>query len=214
MPEFIDITLPLSPDLPLWPGDPRPIVSKLKNIAHGDPCNVTHVESHMHFGTHVDAPAHFIDGGYGVDKIPLDHLTGPVQVVDLHRLDKITRKDLSEIGIVNEIPRLLFRTRNSQLWNNLSHEFSKDYVALTPDAAEWVCDSGIKLVGIDYLSIERYGEPNHQTHHILLGNKVTVVEGLDLRQVSAGLYNIICLPLKLVGSDGAPARVLLQAKDH
>ncbi len=209
MPVIHDVTLTFSPDLPGWPGDPAPTVERITAMEDGASCNVTRLDSHVHFGTHVDAPVHFVDGAADVTAMPLDVLMGPALVVDLPDVDAITAEILDGLELDAGVRRLLFKTRNSALWNDPSQGFRTDYVALTPDAARWVVDKGIRLVGVDYLSVERFGEPGHATHHVLLEAAVIIVEGLDLRAIDAGTYGLICLPMKIAGADGAPARVVL-----
>lgn len=211
MVNIIDVTLTFSPSLPCWPGDPAPQMERIQDMSRGDECNVTKINSHVHAGTHVDAPVHFLNSGDGVDQLSLDILIGNVTVVEILDKNAIDVDDLERMCLPVDTKRLLFKTRNSDLWNDPTHDFVEDFVALTPAAAEWVVSRGIALVGIDYLSIERYREPDNATHHALLGNGVVVVEGLDLRKASPGLYRMICLPMKISGSDGAPARVVLES---
>lgn len=209
MPRIFDITLPYAPEYPAWPGEPKPVVERMRSLAAGDSANVTRLAAGMHFGTHVDAPVHFIAGAGGVETLPLDALIGPAVVVDVGEAKVITPAVLESAALPAGTARVLFRSTNSRLWADPGHAFRQDYVALTPAAARWLVDRGIRLVGVDYLSVEPYGEPGHATHHVLLAAGVVIVEGLDLRAVSPGIYQLVCLPLKLVGSDGAPARVVL-----
>jgi len=210
MTKFIDVTLPFSADLPCWPGDPVAEIELISSTADGGSCNVTKISTHVHYGTRVDAPVHFVPGGKGADQLTLETLIGPAEVACFETEDKITAADLDGLALPAGTKRLLLKTRNSALWDLPTHPFERDYVAFTPDASEWVVANGIDLVGIDYLSIERFDEPGHATHHILLGKEVVVIEGLDLRQVEAGSYHLICLPMKLKDADGAFARVVLQ----
>jgi len=145
--------------------------------------------------------------------MPLDVLIGPATVIDVGEADTITPEILEAAGLGVQSPRVLFKTRNSRLWDNPAHEFCKDFVALTQDAARWVTAHGIRLVGIDHMSIQLYHDPDSTTHQVLLSAGVIIVEGLDLRAVSPGSYDLMCLPMKLVGSDGAPARVVLAERD-
>lgn len=204
-----DLTLPITPGLTPWPGDPSPVVSRVRSIAAGDSCNVSRLDVGVHCGTHVDAPCHFIEGAPAVEAMPLDILTGPAGVVVLEEAAAIDAPDLEALDLPPGLERVLIRTRNSGLWETSSHAFRTDYVALTAAAARWLVERGIRLVGVDYLSVERFREPGHPVHMILLGAGVVVVEGLDLRGIAAGSYELVCLPLKIVGSDGAPTRVIL-----
>lgn len=213
MKRIIDITVTVSPQLPSWPGEPKLTTSLLRDMSRGHSCNVSRIEGGVHTGTHLDAPRHFIAGGVGVDQLALDILIGPARVAyfpDAHAIDAAL---LEGLALPAGTTRLLLKTRNSALWNDPGHAFREDYVALTPEAAQWIVDHGIRLVGIDYLSIERFREPGHRTHKILLGAGVIAVEGLDLRRAAPGAYDLYCLPLKLAGADGAPVRAVLVADD-
>jgi arylformamidase len=170
----------------------------------GDPVNVSELDMGAHSGTHVDAPDHFLAAGAGAEALPLEALIGPADVVDataaVTALDLLTVRDLELPSRGSE--RILFKTRNSQLWNR--DEFSRDFVRLDGEAAAYLVERGVKLLGIDYLSIG-----DAEAHRVLLGAGVVCVEGLDLRGIEPGSYELVCLPLKLVGSDGAPARAVL-----
>ncbi len=205
-----DITLTLSPEVPGWPGLPAPTLERIRSIEEGGANNLSRLDTHVHFGTHVDAPLHFERDGYGMDHVSLDTLLGPCAVAYLPEVAEITPADLDGLDLPADTTRLIIRTRNSELWNDFSQGFRKDYVALTPDAARWVVERGIRLFGIDYFSIERFEEPGRVTHHALLGAEVILVEGLDLRGIEPGTYELICMPLKLKDCDGAPARVALR----
>lgn len=206
MVSFIDVTLPLAPGMPVWPSEPAPQLTPLSSIANGDPANVSRLTLGTHTGTHVDAPRHFIEGGRTVEALPLAALCGPARVVPIQDRTAIRVAELEKIPL-DGVMRVLFQTRNSALWNERG--FRTDFVYLEPDAATWLVKRGVQLVGIDYLSVERFDSPDYAVHHTLLGAGVVIVEGLDLREVTPGGYDLWCLPLKLVGGDGAPARVLL-----
>lgn len=206
---YIDVSLGLDVALPCWPGDPVPTIERIREIGPNSACNVTRIDTHVHFGTHVDAPCHFIPNGKAVDELALDAMIGPVRVVHLPDAEAIGARVLDSLDIPLDTRRLLFRTRNSLLWEQPDHAFRSDYVALTSDGAEWVVERGIRLVGVDYLSVERFKEPGRPTHTILLEAEVVVIEGLDLRGIAPGEYGLICLPMKIPGADGAPARVVL-----
>lgn len=205
-----DVTLTVSPEVPVWPGHTPPRVERLRSMDDGAVNNLSRLETNVHFGTHVDSPLHFIRDGYAMEEVPLDTLLGPCIVAYLPDVDAIEPADLDGLDLPPQTTRLIVRTRNSELWNDLSQGFRKDFVALTPEAAQWVVKRGIRLFGIDYLSVERFEEPGRRTHIALLGAEVVLVEGLDLREIEPGPYELICMPLKLKGSDGAPARVALR----
>ena len=203
-----DITLPLKPGLPNWPGEQGPLFKPITEMAKGDVANVTLMSFASHTGTHVDAPFHFLSGGSTVDAMPLDTLIGKALVVEIAQEGHISAATLEKAGISQGTERILFKTRNSQLWHN--SEFNKNFCAVTLDAAKWLVDHHVKLVGIDYLSIEPFDTPSeHPVHIALLKAGMVVIEGLDLRAIPPGEYTVACLPLKAFGLDGAPARVVL-----
>jgi len=211
LPHFIDITIPLGPDIPTWPGSTGIHVTQTMCLKAGDPANVSRLDCDVHIGTHVDAPRHYLEDGDTVDQLSLDALVGPAVVAYLPGLDAITADALESIQLPGEIERLLLRTQNSDLWASKESDFRTGYTALTADAAQWVVDRGIELVGIDYLSIQRFND-SPLTHEILLKANVIVLEGLNLAHVEPGPYELICLPIPLVGAEGAPARALLQRR--
>ena len=163
----------------------------------------------MHSGTHVDAPSHFLAGGASVDQLPLEILLGKARVVDLKVLDRIRRKDLEEADLRDDI-RVLLKTRMSGQLR--TREFQAGFVSLAEDAAAYLVQAGLKLVGIDYLSIDPHDSTDWPAHRLLLGAGVVVIEGLDLSEVEAGEYEMACLPLRIEGAEAAPARVVLRAR--
>ncbi|MPZ22686.1 MAG: cyclase family protein [Dehalococcoidia bacterium] len=190
----------------VYEGDPDVNVSVAASIASGDICNVSRLEIGSHTGTHIDAPRHFIEGAPGVDEIPLNALVGPASVIDATALTtNIDRDALIQLGVRGP-ERIILKTRNSSLWS--SQAFSADYVGLAEDGARYLVEIGARLVGIDYLSIAPASDPV-PTHLALLGAGVVIVEGLDLREVEPGDYELVCLPLAVAGCDGAPARAML-----
>jgi len=198
--EIIDVSVPIRPGMVTYPGDPTVSLERVASLANGDVVNLSRLDFGVHSGTHVDAPVHFIDGAPGAETLPLDVLVGPARVLDLTTVDRL---DASAFDGVELAQRVLLKTRNSELWARDS--FADDFLALTEDGARALIDGGVQLVGIDYLSIG-----DEAAHEALLDAGVVVVESLDLRGVDPGEYELICAPLKLVGSDGAPARVLLR----
>ncbi len=203
-----DISLPISEALIVWPGDPAIHITQPSHLDKGDKATVSRLDMGAHTGTHVDAPCHFIPGGPGVDSLDLDTLVGPALVVEAPANGHITADLLKGLAIPSHTPRVLFHTRNSELWSRGERSFSKDFVGITADGAQWLADVGVRLVGVDYLSVAPFGQsgPTHQT---LLHAGVIIIEGLNLSQVRAGTYTLVCLPLKLVGIDGSPARAIL-----
>lgn len=207
--KIIDVSVPISPGLPVWPGDPQIVLERVHSIADGSESNDSHMACSVHTGTHVDAPKHFVENGLTIETLALTTLIGPAWLVETPPLAIITVEALDGLAIPAGTERLLFKTRNSALWEKPNHEFNTEYVALNSEAAEWIVSKGIRLVGIDYLSVQLYADKEPQTHRLLLEAGVVILEGLDLRKPKSGLYQLICLPLKLVGSDGAPARAVL-----
>jgi arylformamidase len=207
--KIIDISVPVSPGMPVWPGDSPVSLERRRDIAAGDASTDSHIACGVHVGTHVDAPAHFIPDGKTVAELPLEVLIGPAVVVEVQDADGISPDYLARLILPPETRRLLFKTANSALWDDPHHAFRPDFVALEAAAARWIVERNIALVGIDYLSIQLFRDAEPWTHKILLDAGVVVVEGLDLRNVEPGTYQLVCLPLKLAGSEGAPARAVL-----
>ncbi len=204
-----DISLTIAEDLPIWPGDPKIELKKISQIVNGEEANVTHISACVHIGTHVDAPDHFLGNGKTVENLPLDLLVGPASLVELSVSGQISATDLQNASIPQGIKRLLIKTTNSQIWAEGMKEFREDFIALEADAAAFLVDQGVQVVGVDYLSVAPFSDPA-PTHRILLEAGVLIIEGLDLSGVEAGEYTLLCLPLKISDSDGAPARVLLK----
>lgn len=203
-----DISLGISEALPVWPGDPPVSLTQPSRLDRGDVFTLTRMDVSVHTGTHVDAPAHFIPGGAGVDSLDLEVLIGPALMVDAGETDAITAGVLDGLAVPAGTERLLLRTRNSALWARGTPHFVEDFVAITADGARWLVDRGVKLVGVDYLSVAPYDDLV-STHRVLLGAGIIVAEGLSLGHVEPGPYRLVCLPLKIQGSDGAPARAIL-----
>lgn len=205
--EIIDISAAVQPDMHVYEGDPPVVIERAKSIAAGDIANVTRLAFGAHTGTHVDAPVHFIEGAPGVDALPLDALIGPATVVDATNITAdIDAAALASLAIPAGATRVLFKTPNSKLWDEPS--FSPKFFGLLPDAARVLAGRGVRLVGVDYLSVASHADPA-PTHEALLRDGVVIVEGLDLRRAGPGEYTLICLPLLIPGADGAPARAVL-----
>ena len=201
-----DITMPLSADLPSYPGDPPIEISPWISLAEGDAANVSRITLCSHCGTHLDPPRHYSDKGLSVDEIPLERLIGRALVVEIPGVTAIGREELSRLRI-RGVERLLLKTDNSQLWQE--REFVPEFAFLSLDGARYLLEAGVKLVGIDYLSVESV-EGDGEVHRMLLDNGVLILEGINLADVSPGEYELICLPLKIKGGDGAPVRALLR----
>lgn len=212
---IFDVTVAISEEVPIYEGDPEVSVEGVKRIAAGDAANVSRLCCGLHTGTHVDAPNHFLEGTRRVEDLDLDRLIGPCVVVEIDAtVDAIESFHLPDLSYDSGIERLLFKTKNSAFWNEPENGFRTDFAYITEAAARSIADAGVKLVGIDYLSVEKFGSTDHATHKILLENEIVILEGLDLREVPPGEYELICLPLKYVGGegDGSPARTILRQK--
>jgi arylformamidase len=207
VPNLIDVSVPLRQGLPTFPNNPEFELQPLKRIADGASSNVSRLVLGTHTGTHVDAPRHFFDEGAGVDGLALNLLIGRARVVEINKRGPITADDLAAAGLREDL-RILFRTPNSALWN--STVFHQDYAHLTEAGARYLVEQGVKLVGIDYLSIEQFKKAGAPAHRTLLSNGVIIIEGLNLADAEPGMYEMYCLPLLVVGGDGAPARVVLK----
>jgi len=207
-----DISLPISETLVTWPGDPAVRISRVFDLAGGDQATVSQICMGVHTGTHIDAPAHFIPDGDTIDKIDPAILIGRALIVDVGDVNAITAEVLEKLSVPPAVERLLFRTRSSRFWAAETTEFQRNFVAISEDGAQWLAASKIRLVGIDYLSVAPFLEPI-TTHNILLANNIVVVEGLNLADVAAGFYHLVCLPLKIIGCEAAPARAVLIDQD-
>lgn len=207
--KIYDITVPISAGMAVYPGDPTPEVGSLSAIAAGAASNVSRLAFGAHVGTHVDAPNHFIDGTRRVHELELEKLIGPCVVVEIG--EDVTAIGPKHIGDISGVERLLLKTKNSSFWNTPESGFRKDFAYITPSTAEMLVENRIKLIGIDYLSIEGLGSDGHAVHNTLLAGEVVILEGIDLREVRAGGYDLACLPLKYIGGtgDGSPARTVL-----
>lgn len=203
-----DATLPLTAKMATWPHEPGPTLKLIKSIADGDAGNVSELNMGVHSGTHIDAPIHFIPGAPGIDTWPVEQLVGPGMVVATGDAKTISVAVLESLHLPPGLERVLFKTRDSHLLGD--GEFHKEFTYIEGDAAVWLVEHGLKLVGIDYLSVEKFGEDDCPTHHTLLGARVVIVEGALLRDVPPGRYTVMALPIKLAGSDGAPARLVLE----
>jgi arylformamidase len=203
---IIDISMPLSETTPVWPERPKLEASSHLSLADRDIANATLLRMDAHCGTHVDAPLHFDDAGSAIDELGLGPLVGPAWVADVFGHGKIDGALLESAAIPAGTERLLLRTDNS--FGHRLAPFREDFVALTADAAQWVVERGMALVGIDYLSIQRFTD-GPETHTILLGVGTAILEGLDLSGASQGPWTLVCLPINVVGAEAAPARAVL-----
>jgi len=205
--KLIDVTVPIDSNLATYPGNTPFSLEGIKRLARGDNSNVSTLHLSAHAGTHVDAPRHFFDDGGGVESLALEMLCGRTRVVELTTRKTVTAEDLAGFDLREDV-RLLLKTANSRLWG--TPDFHQDFIGVSEGAALFLVDRGVKVLGVDYLSVEPYETPGAPAHHVLLGAGTIVIEGLNLRDVEPGAYEMYCLPLALVGADGAPARVILR----
>jgi arylformamidase len=210
-----DVTVPISRETPTYPGDPGIEIQPWAALARGDAANVTLLHFGAHTATHVDAPAHFIEGAPKIDAMPLDALIGAARVVEISQDVRAIDASTLLACDLDGASRILFKTRNSAFWDNTAGGFRTDFTYIAPDAARALAEMGVRLVGIDYLSVEKFQPERFETHTALLSRGVVIIEGLDLREVAAGDYELICLPLKIASGsgDGAPARAVLRTLD-
>lgn len=208
MSEWIDVSVLLHNDMPHWPGDKAFELKRDSDMDKGDHDNVSQITTSVHAGTHMDAPVHFIKDGEGIDRIPLDVCIGRARVIAIKDPERITPKELERHNI-RAGERILFKTANSdRVWK--TNEFQKQFVSIAADAARYLAERRPCLVGVDYLSVGAYHGDGAETHQALLGAGIWIVEGLNLSAVQPGDYELICMPLKIAGSDGAPARAVLR----
>ncbi len=209
MPRFYDVSVPILSGGLVYPGNPEISITPQQAISQGAGANVSRVDFGSHTGTHVDAPKHFFDDGTPVDRLPFDVLMGPARLLDVGAEATSVTAEMLRGAQLPGVERLLIRTRNSGYIRD--RDFHRDYTYLAPDGAEYLASIGVRLVGVDYLSIEQFHSGHHRTHRTLLGRGIVIVEGLDLSEPAPGTYQLVCLPLRLLGLDGAPARAVLMA---
>jgi len=203
-----DVTVPIRNSMPVWPSDPPVQLTPKSHLSRDGSHTVrlTAIEMGSHTGTHIDAPWHFVENGRRLSEIPIETLVGPATVYEIPGVRSIGRADLEKLDLSGK-ERVLFKTENSKHWND--GRFYEEFVYLEPEAAQVLVGSGVKLVGIDYLSIDKYKSEKHPSHFVLLERNVVIVEGLNLSKVAPGKYNMAALPLNLQDADGAPTRVIL-----
>jgi len=210
--KIYDISVPITPDMPVWPGDPAVDLQQVTAIALGDSANISQLSMSVHTGTHIDAPKHFIDNGNTIGQIPLDKLVGEVLVMQIdHSVNVITDLVLQSHPAFDQLKstrKVLFRTRNSALWRTSPNDFRTDYVGIDKSGAGLLTSLGLDLIGVDYLSIAPF-EETLTPHQALLAEEIVLLEGLDLSKVPPGIYELYCLPINLHGCEGAPARAIL-----
>lgn len=204
-----DISLTVTPGLPVWPGDPSVTLERVTKMEEGAHNNISRLAMSAHTGTHVDAPYHFIADGKTIETLRLEILTGPASVVEIQpECSLIGEAELRQAGIRPGMQRILLKTGNNRYWGESGLPFQEGFAAVAPDGARYLVDCGVQLIAIDYFSIAPFGD-SIPTHRILLGAEMVILEGVNLSAVAPSTYQLYCLPLKLGGSDGAPARAIL-----
>ncbi|MDO8569109.1 MAG: cyclase family protein [Dehalococcoidales bacterium] len=208
---WIDISVPLRNGMVHWPGDPGFSIERTEEIGkEGAHANLSNITMGSHSGTHVDAPCHFIPGEKGVDRMPLDVAVGPARIIEISDPESIKPAEQAQYRIRSG-ERILYKTRSSSyVWK--SDKFIEEYVYISPEAADFLAGLKLKLVGVDYLSVGGYKKDGAYVHQALLGSGMWLVEGLDLSGTQAGDYDLICLPLRIIGADGAPARTIVKPR--
>lgn len=208
MKALVDVSLRITPDMLVWPGDPSVEIQPRVQIAKGDAANVSELRIGTHTGTHVDPPLHFLEGHHGIDLVSLDVLVGPAVIAHLPGArGPLGSEDLDALGLADDVTRLLLKTSNSELWRRTGPvAFPETYACLSLEGARWVIERGIELIGVDFLSIEERGAEGHPVHVELLSKGVVIVEGLDLGLAEPGDCTFICMPLRIQDGDGGPAR--------
>ncbi len=208
MNNWIDISMPLRTGVVAWPGDEPFERTSMLEIANGDACNLSQISTTAHIGTHMDAPCHYLDGAAGIEAMPIAAAIGRARVIEITDPEVIRVRELEPHHIAKG-ERVLFKTRNSDyVWK--TDKFQEKYTYIAPDSARYLADCGVQTVGIDYLSVGDFDNTGPETHRILLQAGIWIIEGLNLEHVEPGEYELVCLPLKIVGGDGAPARAVIR----
>lgn len=206
--DWIDISVPLHNGMVAWPGDAKFERTSTLQMANGDPCNLSEISTSAHVGTHMDAPRHYLDGAAGIESMPIAAVIGPARVIEIHDPEAIRIPEL-EPHRLRKGERVLFKTANSERCWNTDH-FQEEYVFIPPETARYLAELGLQTVGVDYLSVGGFESGGPETHRILLQAGIWIIEGLLLAHVEPGEYELVCLPLKIMGADGAPARAVLR----
>jgi arylformamidase len=210
--EWLDVSIPITPAMHAWPDSPPTTVTPHLAIAQGDVCNVSTIHFNSHCGTHMDAPLHFLAKGVSMDALPWDAVIGPARLIEVTDSESIKPAALRRLKL-KAGARVLFKTRNStRSWKKPG--FDKDFVYISKEAAAYLVDCGVQTVGVDYLSVGGFYKDGIETHHILLGAGMWIIEGLDFRKARPGNHDLLCLPLRLLGADGAPARCLIRRRSR
>ena len=205
-----DISLTYTEDLPTWPGDPTIQLKQISSIKKGDLANVTQLSMSVHAGTHIDAPDHFLGNGKTVEDIPMELMVGTAAVVEIPSREIITAADIQAAQIPDDVKRILIKTSNSEYWASGNKKFQEDFIAPDREAAKILVEMGMEVIGVDYLSVGGFHADGTEIHQALLNAGIWIIEGLDLKRAQPGKVQLICLPIKVAGGDGAPARALVR----
>jgi len=205
---WIDISVPLRNGMVAWPGDAPFERTSTLEIANGDQCNLSQISTTAHIGTHMDAPRHYLEGAAGMETMPIAASIGRARVIEIHDPELIRVSELEPLHLAKG-ERVLFKTRNSQHYWETDH-FQKKYIYIAPETALYLAGRGVQTVGVDYLSVGGFEYGGPETHRILFEAGIWIIEGLNLEHVEPGEYELVCLPLKIIGGDGAPARAVLR----
>ena len=209
MNNWIDVTVPVRNGMVHWPGDPAFHIRRVYDQKNGDLCTLSHIELSVHTGTHMDAPLHFLQDAPTIDSMPIEATVGVARVIAIRDRTAIRKEELLEHNL-QPGERILFKTANCESsWD--SDAFDENFVFIAADGAHYLAECGIRTVGVDYLSVGGFRQDIVETHQAILGAGIWIIEGLDLRAISPGTYDMVCLPLKLMGSDGSPARAALRS---
>jgi arylformamidase len=208
--KWIDISVTVRSGLVHWPGDPEVVVKRVVEMEKGAPCNVSHISMGAHAGTHMDGPVHFIRNGKGLETLPFEATIGPARVIEIKDKVAISPEELAPHKL-KAGERVLFKTRNSRRsWK--MDTFDEDFIYISKEGAQFLVDRGIQTVGVDYFSVGGFKKDGVETHQILLGAGIWIIESLNLAKIAPGKYDLICLPVKVLNSDGAPARAILRPR--
>ena len=210
--KILDISIPIRPEMVVWPGDPQVQINKLSSIKKGDHSNLSQISMSLHTGTHIDSPKHFLENGKTIDQIPLEKLIGKVLVIAINEnvrvIDKSVLLSHPMVTDLKKSKKVLFRTRNASHYDMKQGKFSEEYVGINQSGAQFLAECNLDLIGVDYLSVASFND-TEAPHKILLDKEIVLLEGINLKEVSPGFYDLYCLPLPISGSDGAPARAIL-----
>lgn len=208
MADYIDISIPLWENTIIYPGDPKPEYSFIGTLDNGDVANIGQMKHGLHHGTHVDVPFHFYNDGKNFSEIPLDRFVGKALVVDATQEETCISGETLKNVPLKDYRIILLKTKNSMEYYDYG-KFYEGFIYLDKSACTALVEAGVETIGLDYITVDPYGCVEMPAHHTLLSNNMTIIESINLKEVEPGEYQLYCLPLKLVGTDGANARAIL-----